>query len=268
MKKKKTVNITLSIFVGLLLGILFGLYMPGRYEFLLPVIQLISSLYMNALRMTIYPLVFCSLIVGIQGIGSVGATGKVGGQSLLYFAGTTLFASTLGLFLPQLLGGGRNVSIQMMESNVEAAQFTSLVDTVKNLIPANPVASFANGEMLQVLVFAIIMGIACLVLGAKAEPVVKLCHAVNEICIKVVSWVMYCTPVGVFCSIASVMYANGLETMVALGQVLIALYVTMLVSLCAPGQLRTLLDPGPQRNDFRLSQAQSLSSPAGGRNGQ
>ncbi|MGN0779857.1 MAG: dicarboxylate/amino acid:cation symporter, partial [Aristaeellaceae bacterium] len=146
-----------------------------------------------------------------------------------YFAGTTLFASTLGLFLPQLLGVGRNVSIQMMESNVEAAQFTSLVDTVKNLIPANPVASFANGEMLQVLVFAIIMGIACLVLGAKAEPVVKLCHAVNEICIKVVSWVMYCTPVGVFCSIASVMYANGLETMVALGQVLIALYVTMLV---------------------------------------
>ena len=67
-------------------------------------------------------------------------------------AGTTLFASTLGLFLPRLLGVGRNVSIQMMESNVEAARFTSLVDTVKNLIPANPVASFANGKMLQVLV--------------------------------------------------------------------------------------------------------------------
>ena len=222
-------NITLSIFVGLLLGILFGLFMPGRYEFLLPVIQLLSSLSMNALRMMIYPLVFSSLIVGIQGIGSVSATGKVGGQSLLYFAGTTLFASTLGLFLPRLLGVGRNVSIQMMESNVEAARFTSLVDTVKNLIPANPVASFANGEILQILVFAIIMGIACLVLGAKAEPVVKLCHAVNEICVKVVSWVMYCTPAGVFCSIAAVMYANGLETMIALGQVLIALYATMLV---------------------------------------
>ena len=126
--------------------------MPGRYGFLLPVIQLLSSLSMNALRMMIYPLVFSSLIVGIQGIGSVSATGKVGGQSLLYFAGTPLFASTLGLFLPRLLGVGRNVSIQMMESNVEAARFTSLVDTVKNLIPANPVASFANGEMLQILV--------------------------------------------------------------------------------------------------------------------
>ena len=229
MKTKRTINITLAIFIGLVLGVLFGLFMPGRYEFLLPVVELVSSLYMNALRMMIYPLVFCSLIIGIQSIGSVSATGKIGGQSVLYFAVTTLFASTLGLFLPQMLGVGKGVTIQMMESNVEAAQFTSLVDTVKNLIPSNPVASFANGDMLQVLVFAIIMGIACLILGKKAEPVVKLCESLNEICVKVVTWVMYCTPVGVFCSIAAVMYANGIDTMIALGQVLIALYVTMFV---------------------------------------
>lgn len=227
MKAKKSINITLAIFLGLVLGILFGLLMPGRYEFLLPAVELVSSLYMNALRMMIYPLVFCSLIVGIQGIGSVGATGRIGGQSVLYFAVTTLFASTLGLFLPQMLGVGKGVSIQMMESDVEAAQFTSLVDTIKNLIPSNPVASFANGDMLQVLVFAIVMGIACLALREKARPVVQLCEALNEICVKVVTWVMHCTPVGVFCSIAAVMYANGIDTMIALGQVLIALYVTM-----------------------------------------
>ena len=226
MKTKKTINITLTIVMGLFLGVLFGLFMPVRYEFLFPAVELISSLYMNALRMMIYPLVFCSLVVGIQGIGSVGATGKIGGQALLYFSATTLFASTLGLFLPQMLGFGKGVTIQMMESDVEAAQFTSLVDTVKNLIPANPVASFANGDMLQVLVFAVIIGIACLILGKKAEPVVMLCESLNDICIEVVTWVMYCTPVGVFCSIASVMYANGIETMLALGQVLIAQYVT------------------------------------------
>ena len=226
MKTKKTFNITMAILLGLVLGILFGLFMPGRYEFALPVVELVSSLYMNALRMMIYPLVFCSLVVGIQGIGSVGSTGKIGGQSVLYYAGTTLFASTLGLFLPKMLGLGKGVSIQMVESNVEAAKFTSLIDTVKELIPSNPIASFVNGDMLQVLVFAIIVGIACLTLGKKAEPVVKLCEALNEVCVKVVSWVMYCTPVGVFCSIAAVMYANGIETMIALGQVLIALYLT------------------------------------------
>lgn len=226
MKKKKSVSITLAIFIGLLLGIVFGLFMPGRYEFALPVIQTVSSLYMNALRMMIYPLVFCSLVIGIQGIGSVSATGKVGGQSVLYFVSTTLIASILGLFLPRMLGLGKGVSIQMMDSTVEAAKFTSLLDTVKNLVPANPVASFASGDMLQVLVFAVIVGIACLTLGKKAQPVVALCESFHGICLKVISWVMYCTPVGVFCSIASVMYANGVETMIALGGVLIAIYVT------------------------------------------
>lgn len=225
--KNRSFHITLAIFIGLILGIVFGLLMPGRYEWALPVVDLISGVYMNALRMMIYPLVFCSLIVGIQGIGSVSATGKIGGQSVLYFVCTTLFASLLGLFLPKALGLGKGVAITMAEANVEATQFTSLMDTVKNLIPANPIASFAQGDMLQVLVFAIIVGIACLAIGKKAEPFVKLAESVNEISIKIVSVVMYFTPIGVFCSIASVVYANGTETVAALGKVLVALYVTM-----------------------------------------
>ena len=226
MKSKKSLNITLLIFLGLVLGILFGLLMPGRYEFLLPVIQLVSGVYMNALQLMIYPLVFCSLIVGIKGIGSVSATGRIGAQTGLYYVGTTLFASLLGLFLPRALGLGNGVTIEMIESNVEATQFTSLLDTVRNLIPANPVAAFANGNMLQVLVFAIIVGITCVALGEKAEPFVKVAEAVNDISIKIISVVMYFTPLGVFCSIAAVVYANGTDTIVALAGVLIALYLT------------------------------------------
>ena len=228
-KNKRTFNITLAIFIGLVAGILFGLFMPGRCEWALPAIELVSSLYMNALRMMIYPLVFCSLIVGIQGIGSVSATGRVGGQSVLYFVCTTVFASLLGLFLPGALGLGKGVSIEMVESGIEAIQFTSLLDTVKNLIPSNPIASFANGDMLQVLVFAIIVGITCLALKEKAEPFVKVVEAVNDISIKIISVVMYFTPIGVFCSISSVMYANGLDTILALGGVLLALYVTFVL---------------------------------------
>ena len=224
---KKKFNITLAIFIGLVLGVLCGIFMPGRYEGILPAIDLVSSLYMNALRMMIYPLVFCSLIVGIQGIGSISATGKIGGQTVLFFVGTTLFASLLGLFLPKALGLGVGVTIEMTEAAVEATKFTSLMDTVKNLIPANPIASFATGDMLQVLVFAIVIGIACLSLGKKAAPFVKVIESLNEISVKIISVVMYFTPVGVFCSIASVVYANGTDTVVALGTVLIALYVTM-----------------------------------------
>lgn len=227
MKQRKSLNITVAIFIGFVLGILFGLFMPGRYEFLLPAVELVSGLYMNALRMMIFPLVFCSLIVGIHGIGSISATGRVGGQTVLYYTATTLFASLLGLFLPKALGLGSGVSIEMVESSVEATKFTSLMDTFKNLIPSNPIASFANGDMLQVLVFAIIIGITCLSLGEKAEPFIKVVEAVDAIAVKVISVVMYFTPIGVFCSIAGVIYANGTETILALGAVLIALYVTM-----------------------------------------
>lgn len=225
-KMSSSVKLTIAIFIGLVLGILCGLFMPGRYEGLLPAIELVSSLYMNALKMMIYPLVFCSLIVGIKGIGSVSATGKVGLQSVIYFCGTTLFASLLGLFLPKLLGVGKGVSIAMKEADVSATEFTSLLDTVKNLIPSNPFASFVNGDMLQVLVFAIIVGITCLAIGEKAEPFVKVCESLNDISVKIVSVVMCFTPVGVFCSISSVVYANGTETIISLASVLGALYLT------------------------------------------
>ncbi len=142
MRKFTSKHLTAAIFIGLLLGIGYGFLMQGAFAATLPAISLISTLYMNALRMMIYPLVFCSLVVGIQSIGSVSATGKIGGQSVLYYVITTLIASLIGLFLPKMLGLGKGVTIEMMESNVEATQFTSLLDTVANLIPANPVASF------------------------------------------------------------------------------------------------------------------------------
>lgn len=243
MKEKQiSSHLTLAIFAGLVLGILLGIFMPGRLEFLLPVIDLVSGLYMNALRMMIYPLVFCSLVVGIHGIGSVSATGKIGAQSVIYYTCTTLLASLLGLFLPKALGLGKGVVIEMIDADVTATQFTSLLDTVKNLIPANPVASFANGDMLQVLVFAVIVGITCLALGKKAEPFVTLAYSVNEISVKIVSVVMLFTPVGVLCSIATVVYANGTETILALGTVLLALYLTFfLYALIVYGGIVKLL---------------------------
>lgn len=227
--KKGKYNLTLAIFAGLVLGVICGLLMPGRFEWALPAITMISGIYMNALRMMIYPLVFCSLVVGIHGIGSVSATGKIGGQTILYYVGTTLFASLIGLFLPKALGLGAGVVIEMSDATVEATQFTSLLDTLQNLIPANPIASFAEGNMLQVLVFAAIIGITCLACGKKAEPFVKLAESVNEISVKIISVVMHFTPIGVFCSISYVMYANGTDTIIALAKVLVALYITFIL---------------------------------------
>lgn len=104
MKARKPFNLIRAIFLGLVLGILLGLFMPGRYDFLLPAVELLGGVYMNALRIMIFPLIFCSLIVSIHSIGSISATGRIVAQCALYFTGATLFARLLGLFLPKTLG--------------------------------------------------------------------------------------------------------------------------------------------------------------------
>jgi Na+/H+-dicarboxylate symporter len=221
--EKKHYNVTLWIMIGLVAGVVVGLIMP---DFLYTPFSVITTVYMSALKMMIYPLVFCSLVVGIMGIGSIANTGKIGLHALCWYIGTTALASGLGLILPRLLGLGNGVSITMMETETEAATFSGLLDTIETLIPSNPFTAFTNGNMLQVLVFAIIMGISCLALGEKAKPFVDLCTSVNDLSIFIVGKVMLFTPLGVFCSIATVMYSNGTSTMIELAQVMITIYVT------------------------------------------
>ncbi|MBP3651740.1 MAG: dicarboxylate/amino acid:cation symporter [Clostridia bacterium] len=267
MKKKNwyTSKITLWIFVGLALGILvgfLGMKNADGFNIFKPVLNLVYTLYINALRMMIYPLVFCSIVMGIQGIGSVGKTGKVGGQTLLYYCGTTLFASLLGLFLPKLIGFGKGVSFTMDATNpYGAVEFTSLLDTVKNLIPNNPIASFVNGDMLQVLVFAIIIGIVCLTLKEKADPFIKVVDAVNEISMKIISFVMYFTPIGVFSSIALVIQSNGIDTVISLGGVLLALYITyILYALIVYGGLVKFVGKTPVHVFFKKVMPAALNA--------
>ena len=216
-------RITLWIALGLLLGIVIGLIMPG---WLYTPLTVVASVYMSALRMMIYPLVFCSLIIGIVGMGSVTKTGKVGLYSLIWFTVTTAIASALGLVLPRVLHLGQGAVINRTDTEVEAATFTGLLDTIENIIPGNPFASFTEGNMLQILAFSVIIGLSCLALKEKAKPFVDLCRAVDEISIFIVGKVMLFTPIGVFCCIATVMYTNGKETVIQLAQVMIALYVT------------------------------------------
>lgn len=224
--KKKKFSITKWIGVGLVLGILVGLVLPAWAYTPLTVI---ANIYMNALKMMIYPMVFCSLVIGIIGIGDMAKTGKIGLHAICWYTGTTAFAAALGLFLPKWLHLGENAHIVATDTKVEAAEFSSLLDTLENLIPSNPFTAFTDGNMLQVLVFALIIGLACLALKEKAQAFIDFCDAVNEISIWVVGKVMYLTPIGVFACIATVMYTNGIDTMIQLAQVMIALYVTFIL---------------------------------------
>ena len=218
-------HITGAIFGGLILGILTGLFLAGRFKVVLTATSVLGSIYMSALNMMIFPLVFCSIVMGIASIGSARTTGKITGAAMLFFLCTTALASFVGLIIPRLIRLGKGVSFKMATSDIQATKMDSILDTVKGLIPSNPVSAFAEGNMLQVLVFALIMGFTLIAIGEKGEPLLKVIDSCNEACLKIISTVMYFTPIGVFCTIVPVVEANGTKTIVSLATQLIILYV-------------------------------------------
>ena len=218
-------HITGAIFVGLILGICTGLFLAGRFGPILTVTSLLGGIYMNALNLMIFPLVFCSIVMGICSIGNIRTTGKITGSAMIFFLSTTALASLAGLIIPRLIHLGKGVSFEMATSDIQATDMSNILDTIKNLIPSNPIAAFANGNMLQVLVFAVIVGFALIAVGEKGNPLVKVIDSLNEVCLKVISTVMYFTPIGVFCTIVPVVEANGTETIISLATQLIILYI-------------------------------------------
>ena len=207
-------HITGAIFIGLILGICTGLFLAGRFA---PVL--------NALNLMIFPLVFCSIVMGICSIGNIRTTGKITGSAMIFFLSTTALASLAGLIIPRLIHLGKGVSFEMATSDIQATDMSNILDTIKNLIPSNPIAAFANGNMLQVLVFAVIVGFSLIAVGEKGEPLIKVIDSLNEVCLKVISTVMYFTPIGVFCTIVPVVESNGTGTILSLATQLIILYI-------------------------------------------
>lgn len=218
-------HITGAIFAGLILGILTGLFLADKFEVVLTATSALGSIYMNALNMMIFPLVFCSIVMGITSIGSAKTTGKITGAAMLFFLCTTALASFMGLIIPRLIHLGRGVKFEMATSDIQATKMDSILDTVKSLIPSNPVKAFAEGNMLQVLVFSLVIGFTLIAIGEKGEPLLKVIDSLNEVCLKIISTVMYFTPIGVFCTIVPVVEANGTSTIVSLATQLVILYI-------------------------------------------
>ena len=162
-------HITGAIFTGLLLGILTGLFLADRFTPILTVTGVIGGIYMNALNMMIFPMVFCSIVMGICSIGNAKTTGKITGYAMIFFLCTTAIASAVGIIIPRLIRLGEGVHFEMATSDIQATEMTSILDTIKNLIPSNPVKAFAEGNMLQVLVFAVVVGFTLIAVGEKGK---------------------------------------------------------------------------------------------------
>ena len=188
--------------------------------------------FIRLMQMLVVPLVFCSLICGATAIGDSKTLGKVGIKIIGFYILTTMMAVAVALGIGLLIrpGLGLDMSqVQQVETGIEGGQSVSFAETILNIIPKNPIGALANGEMLQVIVFALIVGIILAKLQDKTQLVTNFFQQGNDIMMEMTMMVMRLAPIGVFCLIAKTFAGLGFSAMVPMfkymGAVLLALFI-------------------------------------------
>ena len=222
----------LGIIVGLAIN-LMGLNTPGSVinEYIVNgLFLIIGKMFVTALKMLVVPLVIFSLITGVIGIGDIKALGKVGGKSFALYMLTTAIAITVGITLAATLGIGEGVHMTSTTA-FSAKEAPALSSVLINIIPSNFINAMAQGNMLQIIFFSILLGISILMVGKKALPVVELVEIGNEIMMKMVTIVMAVAPYAVFALLAKAMANLGLGLLADLAGYVIVLVGALMLHL-------------------------------------
>lgn len=224
-KEKKKFGLTTRIFIGLIagliVGVLFNLFIPSSYIrdtiIVDGVFYVIGNGFIRLMKMLVVPLVFCSLVCGASAIGDTKSLGKVGGKTILFYLCTTALAVTVAILISLVIKPGIGLDMSSIEtSEVTTAEATSAVDTILNIIPENPFNSLAEGTMLQVILFALIVGVLLAKMGERADIISNLIGQCNDLMMEMTMAVMELAPIGVFCMIARTFSNLGFDAFVPL----------------------------------------------------
>lgn len=228
-------NLTVQVLTAIALGVLVGTLFPKFGAGLKPV----ADTFINMIKMLITPIIFLTVVLGIAGMGSLKKVGRVGGKALLYFEVVTTLALAIGVAVANLTqpGAGVQQTAQAVlldtKKTEEAAKFTEKageMDWVKfftHIVPDNVVKAFADGDILQVLLFAVLFGLALNRLGALGEPLMRTFERLSNVMFGVLGMVMKLAPVGAFGGMAFTIGKYGIATLLPLGKLMLVVYLTM-----------------------------------------
>lgn len=216
-----------KVLIGMVLGLIVGSLMGESAELIKP----IGTLFINAIKMLIVPLVFCSLIVGITSMDSPKRMGRIGIKTILIYLMTTAIAIAIGLFIATLMQPGSGLDMVAKEGAEKAKDAPSLVQTLLAIIPKNPVGALAAGNILQIIVFALGLGIALVMIGEKGKPAVKVFESLADAMYKLTEIVMSFAPYGVFALIAWVAGKYGLDILLPLAKVIGSAYLGSVIMI-------------------------------------
>jgi Na+/H+-dicarboxylate symporter len=221
---KKQMGLTTKIFIGLILGLSTGIilnFIPESFvrdQILIDgVFYLIGQVFLRAIMMLVVPLVFISLVTGSGSMGDVKKLGRIGVKTVLFYLVTTAIAISIALTLATIFEPGVGLNLATSEiGEITINESVPLVDVLLDMVPKNPISAMASGNMLQIIVFAILIGVGLSALGEKTKMITDLFEQLNELMMKIVSYVMLLAPYGVFGLIARTFATEGFEAMVPL----------------------------------------------------
>ena len=211
-KEKKKLGLSTKIFIALLVGAITGIvihYVIPASEFkdkfiVEGVLYVIGQGFIRLMQMLVVPLVFCSLVCGSMAIGDTKTLGKVGLKTVGFYIATTALAVSIALSVAYMINPGIGLNMDAVEKAEMSAttSSTSIVDTLLNIIPKNPIGAMANADMLPIIVFALFVGIMLAKLGSKASTVSNFFSQFNDVMMEMTMAIMSVAPIGVFCLIA------------------------------------------------------------------
>ena len=270
-------NLTQKVLLGLIAGIVAGLALNTaglsaegtvveRY-LVMGVFHTVGALFINGLNMLVVPLVLFSLIPGILGIGDIKLLGRVGGKAFLLYLFTTALAIATAIFVSSSIGIGEGMSINTTTA-FTGREAPPVSQVLIDIVPRNPIAAMASGDMLSVIFFAIIFGVSLLAVAKDSPEVVKVVEQLNLVMMKMVDLIMACAPYAVFCLIAKAMAQLGIELLrELLGYVLVLVFVLLLhgfVSLSIILKLLSGLNPLIFLRKMRTAQMFAFSTASSG----
>ncbi|HEY6928432.1 MAG TPA: cation:dicarboxylase symporter family transporter [Thermoanaerobaculia bacterium] len=223
MKRPRWLSSTALIFYALILGVLLGHLFPAEshpaaYE----TFRFLSKAFINLIKMLIVPLIFSTIVVGIGKTGDVKAVGRMGIKALVYFEVATTAALVLGLTIAHVVRPGDGLTLP--PSGEQLAKPKTLVETLLHLFPSNVIDAMARQDILQVVIFATLLGIAAAHIGKKAMPFLTFVDSVVAVMFQLTDYVMALTPLGVFGAMAGSVSHHGLSVLAAYAKLVGSLY--------------------------------------------
>lgn len=229
-KKSLTVKVLTGLVLGAIVGLLINLFAPGSFETLNTYVFVpVGQLFLSLINMLVVPLVFFSIVLGTAGLGDPAKLGRIGLKTITYFLVTTTIAIVIGLSLASVIQPGLAGDFDLEGASFESEKAPSVVDTLLNIIPSNPLAALTEGNMLQIIVFAVFVGLAITALKEKTAGLLKLMEQGNEVMMYLVGIVMKFAPYGTFALIATAVGSQGFSAMKAMGAYMLVILAALAI---------------------------------------